>query len=56
MRLRLYLGFLAATVALVGLSAAERPRFQAEVSGPASRAIGAIQPQLSPDRESIAVA
>ncbi len=56
MRLRLYLAFAAAAAGLVGLSATESRRFQSDVTGAASRAIGALQPKLSPDRDSIAVA
>ena len=56
MRLRLYLAVLAATLALVGLSAAERPGQQVAIPASSGRAIGAIQPQLSPDGETIALA
>ncbi len=56
MRLRLYLGFVAAAAGLLGFSATEGVLRQATVAAPARRAIGAIQPQLSPDGSSIAVA
>lgn len=53
MRLRLYLGVLAAALALVGLSGVP---VQAPPAPKAWRAIGAIQPRISPDGESIACA
>jgi hypothetical protein len=53
MRIRIYLGILAVTVGLLGASASThllRP------AAPSWRAIGGIQPRLSPDGESIAFA
>jgi TolB protein len=53
MRIRLYLLILASLTAVLALSAAQTLRPQVKVAAPAWRAIGVIQPQLSPDGESI---
>jgi TolB protein len=56
MRLRIYLAFVAAAAGLLGFSATGTVQSRVDVAGAASRAIGAIQPKISPDGESIAVA
>jgi hypothetical protein len=56
MRLGVYLGLLAAVAGFVGISARGHVRPQAPPAAKSWRSIGAIQPRLSPDGETIAVA
>lgn len=56
MRVWIYLGMLVAVVAALGLSPAGAPRPQVRAVDRPRRAIGALQPRLSPDGNSIAFA
>jgi hypothetical protein len=56
MRLRIYLGMLAAVAGVLGLSAAGGSRTQVPAVAKTWRAIGALQPRLSPDGATVAFA